>query len=133
MKNLFERIDSTFILVTDMERSLEWYTTQLGLELLHNGGSVVDFKVGQGDTMLTLVESRNFTPGEFIDVLTTTPRFNFKTSDIDSAHKLLAGQGIDVSEIVSGGVIKTFHFRDPDGNLLNVCYETEASQYYINS
>lgn len=39
-------------------------------------------------------------------------------------------QGINVSEIISGGVIKTFNFRDPDGNLLNVCYETEISPYY---
>lgn len=83
--------------------------------------------------MLTLVKLSNFTKGEFIDEKTMTPRFNFKIDDIDHAHRILSTQGIEVSDIFSGGVIKTFHFRDPDGNLLNVCYETELSPYYLSS
>jgi glyoxylase I family protein len=130
MKKLFERIDSVFILVSDMERSVNWYKHVLGLELLDGNSFVTDFKVNSGDTMLTLVRSESFNPSEFIEYPSKTPRFNFKTNDIDFVHKVLKEKKVDVSDIDDRGVIKTFYFKDPDHNLLNVCYESVYSPYY---
>ena len=124
---LFKRIDTVFLPVRDLDQAIAWYSAHLGLGLLWKGEGVAALKVGE--TPLSLVQHRfpglKEPPQDFEFRPVTEVPFNFFTGDIQKAHAALQAAGIDVSEIVDQGRITDFQFKDPDGNLLGVCWWPE--------
>ena len=116
MSQLFTRIDTVFLQVTDLNRALDWYQSVLGLE---RGWS--DFEHGYaslklGETTLTLVA----TPADRFVPQTSHAPFNFFVPDAEAAFAHLTGLGIECTPIVTDSVT-WFDFYDIDGNLLSVC------------
>ncbi|WP_156158270.1 VOC family protein [Gordoniibacillus kamchatkensis] len=118
----FLGVDGVFMPVSDLTRSVRWYTEVLGLEIRHRDEPhAAVLKIGQGLPALCLVQSGGPLPAPFppnrYDV---THFFNFKAADIDAVHSELAARGVDVSPIYQSDALRYFGFQDPDGNGLGV-------------
>jgi catechol 2,3-dioxygenase-like lactoylglutathione lyase family enzyme len=118
MSQLFKRIDTVFLEVTDMDRSIKWYTEVLGFNLRWYVQETGYAAINIGETPLTLVKANEVKPA-------TYSPFNFYTPDINKAYEELKRNGVDVEEIVDYGDVLSFNFKDPDGHILGVCYFEE--------
>lgn len=105
------RFDSVFYYVTDLERSVAFYTTVLGLSLTSRD-----------------VVARFHLDGVLIELVPTADaglvggsgnaRLTFSTRDIERSVEAMSSRGVSVSPIhhVQNGCLATF--TDPDGNEL---------------
>jgi len=106
---LFEKIDTVFYQVCDMDRAIGFYEGILGLELLRREGR--DWaELKAGDTVLSL-------SGE----LATKPHQGgatvvLRASDIAAVEARLAAGGVQRGPIEDMGGAKMLQFFDPDGN-----------------
>lgn len=129
-------IDHIAIIVSDMDRSLEFYTAILGMDIIKDGrpeGGLKKSFVGTGGkTLLALTEDKGRSAGgksraEGVDHIA------FHVGDIDKAGGSLRGKGVPIIEEKVGqdGRVTAYHFLDPDGLELEICTETgrETPQY----
>ena len=117
-------LDHFGIEVSDMERSLEFYTRTLGMEIQARFGAMSLIKCGDND--LALFERADLPPKP-MDL--TEPRgrghWAFRVCDADfaRAQECFPAEGIPVHGPVDWGDHECFYFLDPDGNLLElICY-----------
>jgi uncharacterized protein len=121
-KPIESRVDTIFIHVTDLERSIKWYSELLGLEVREGSfsGPVYTLHMGAGRPGITL-DNHSFDE-EYTFIPSNQPLFNISAADIDEAFKKVKQMG---AEIVTGVIthpdMAEFSFKDPDGNILMVC------------
>lgn len=119
MSNLFKRIDTVFLQVTNYEKAVEWYTEVLGFTVRWNDEVNGYAALNIGETPLTLVRTtKEISKNSHIP-------FNFYVPNIESAHKHLVEHGVKVEPINEDGTVKWFNFEDLEGNQLGVCYFPE--------
>lgn len=123
---LFERIDGVFLPVKELEESIKWYETVLGLKLLYKWPGGAGFKVGNGESLLGLIEVNEFQPAFFKSKDGIMHYFNFKTYDVERSRDILRERGIETTEIFDEGNIKILYFNDLNGNYLGLCQEVVA-------
>jgi len=126
-------IDHIAIVVSDMDRSIEFYTTTLGMEIIKDGrpeGGLKKSFIGTGKrALLALTEDKNrpSVPSGMVDHIA------FHVGDIDRAGRRLVEKGVRIIEEKAGqdGRVTAYHFLDPDGLELEICAETggETPQY----
>ena len=122
-------IDHIAVVVSDMSRSLEFYTAVLGMELIKDGrpegGLKKSFLGTGGKTLLALTEGRN-RPAAAADRVEGVNHIAFYVDDIDKAGVSLREKGIRIIEEKVGqdGGTTAYHFLDPDGLELEICVET---------
>ena len=129
-------IDHIAVVVSDMDRSIEFYTTVLGLELKKDGrpgGGAKKSFLGTGDkTILALTEDKNRS-GVSADGVEGVNHVAFYVDDIYKAAGVLKKKGAKIIEEKIGpdGSTTAYHFLDPDGLELEICVESgkEAPQY----
>ncbi|WP_199616197.1 VOC family protein [Paenibacillus alkalitolerans] len=127
---LLTRIDRNLLPVTDLRRSISWYADILEFELLHDWESGADLRPPDGETLLTLIEQPDMKPLYFNGRPNLITCFNLLVRDLDYSYQLLQRKEVEVTPIIDEGVIRTFHFLDPYGHPIGVCYEKENSIYY---
>lgn len=117
-------LDHFGIEVSDMERSLAFYTGTLGMEFQARFGAMSLMKCG--DNELALFE-RSDLPEKPAEL--TEPRgrghwaFRVNESDFARAQERFPAEDIPVHGPVDWGDHECFYFLDPDGNLLElICY-----------
>lgn len=115
MEQLFKRIDTVFLQVNNLEKSVKWYTELLGFNLRWIDNESGYAAINISETPLTLVRTNKVEPPPHIP-------FNFYTSDIKTAHTKLKENGVEVEGIIAYGNVLSFKFKDIDGNELGVCY-----------
>lgn len=128
--HLFDRVDSVFMPVRNLDRAVNWYCQKLGLRLLHHWDQGADLEVGTGQTLLTLLKDLEMRPQVLPDDTMEMPHFHFQSTAIQRTHRLLSNRGVQVTGLKEYDLVWCFHFRDPDGNLLGVCYEKPPSPFY---
>jgi catechol 2,3-dioxygenase-like lactoylglutathione lyase family enzyme len=115
---ILQGIDTIILRVKNVKQSKEWYTEKLGFNNVHE------------DEKLRLVVMDTFSPtsitlwetSEEIKVNPSVAAYPiFRTQDAGKAHTALKKKGVEVGEIITDHVVTYFQFRDPDGNLLEVC------------
>ncbi|WP_127531413.1 VOC family protein [Paenibacillus kobensis] len=134
MVSIFQRVDTLFIPVTDIQKSIDWYSTVFGCELVWieneeyaalNVSNVLpkgqSANIELGHCMITLVRSEAFSPLSFKRQGEEHPYFNFYTKAIEEAHSSLKEQGTPVTDIVDEGQLKYFNFYDLNGHYMGVC------------
>ena len=127
-ETLFKRIDTVFLPVRNLEKSIAWYIETLGVSLLWHVPGVGSLKIGE--TPLTLLQGsypgreEALDPDSEFQPIVEVP-FNLYANDIEHAHRVLLEKGVDVGAILDQGDVKEFQFRDPDGNCLGVCWWQE--------
>ncbi|MFB9326357.1 VOC family protein [Paenibacillus aurantiacus] len=122
IKPIENRIDTVFVHVTNLERSIKWYSALLGLEVREekSSGPIYTLDMGSGRPGLTLDnhcfdEKYEFTPSN-------QPLFNLSVTDINAAFKHVTELGAElVTEILTYPDLAEFSFKDPDGNIIMVC------------
>ncbi|GGA31290.1 VOC family protein [Psychrobacillus lasiicapitis] len=115
------KVNNVFIHVSNLEKSVEWYSKLLGIPFQkdHVSSPVYNIPVS-GDTGLTL-DDHTFDPGFKLNP-SNHVLFNFFVKDIDEAYKFIKNHGITVvREIERIGDFAYFNFQDLDGNVLMIC------------
>ncbi|WP_430786646.1 VOC family protein [Virgibacillus flavescens] len=115
------QINTIFVHVSDLKRSVKWYADLLGknydvsmvskpvynIEITHHTGLTLD--AGPEGEM------KKPNPSDH-------PLFNFHTSDIDESYEYVTQLGCNVdSEIVRFEDFSFFTLRDPDHNVIMIC------------
>ena len=111
------RIGRVFIPISDMERSIQWYSKLLGLPVsaTSHEGTIYDVPM-QGETGLILDGSKKEVRNS------SQPLFFLMTDDIEAARDFLVLNGIEIlGQIENIGSVSFLKFKDPDNNLLMVC------------
>jgi glyoxylase I family protein len=133
MKRIVDKISGIFIPITNMERSLEWYTRVLGLEVVEKSDMCTGLAFPGEATILNLWKVENAQPTTF-----DTGQgyqicyYNFESFDINYSYTKLQEQGVEVLPIQDEGSIKFFDAVDPDGNLFSIVEEMPSSPYYAH-
>jgi catechol 2,3-dioxygenase-like lactoylglutathione lyase family enzyme len=118
------RIESVFTVgvpVSDQDRALDFYVRTLGMTTLMDapvenlGGRWIVVAPEGSPTTLALVPASDATPAG------VPTGVRFATSDAAGLRTALAGQGLDVGELLEWpGIPPMFTLRDPDGNGFSV-------------
>ncbi|MGV3466530.1 MAG: VOC family protein [Heyndrickxia sp.] len=118
---IMNQINTVFVHVSEIERSVEWYSMLLGQEfdsaeisrpvynmkINHYTGLTLD--AGPDGTMKQINPSGN-------------PLFNFHTNDIDRAYEYIKQLGYTIeSDIVRFDDFAFFTVSDPDRNIVMIC------------
>ncbi|OXS62127.1 putative enzyme related to lactoylglutathione lyase [Bacillus sp. V-88] len=109
---MFSKIDTVHIQVKNLKKAQHWYGEVLELEQVFDSGKYLVFKIGVGETTLTIqegeVRSSSVTPILFSDALEET-RLKLLEKNVKAGE-------IEVDEDVT-----YFEFHDMDGNRFEVC------------
>ncbi|PFA63051.1 glyoxalase [Bacillus sp. AFS015802] len=126
MKETLLRIGTTYIPVTNVERSTEWYVTKLDAEVSYKDEDKAILNLA--NQSMFLVKSKENQTANFIDVH-GEERFSltFEVNGLDALQTLhgdFISSGIVVGEIENRGHSgRNFVFYDPDGNKFDVWSE----------
>lgn len=117
MPSPFLRVDTLFIPVKDLGKSVEWYTQTLefGLNWRNDEGGYACIDGG----LLPITLAQISQDKEFIPFINAP--CNFFVQNVEEVHKSLKDKGVEVSEIDKLYEVQWFWFVDPDGNRLEVC------------
>lgn len=116
-KSYLDEIHYFRIPVTELERSVEWYTHVLGLSLHRQTEERAVFAVGEGP-LLVIVKADANSRGHFL--VEGSPEFSvgFTCPDIHNFREYLIEQGGLVEPMQEDDGHYYFHFYDPSGNKL---------------
>lgn len=120
------RVGTTYIPVTNVELSSEWYVNKLGAELSYKDGdkAILNF----ANQSIFLVKSKEDQSANFFDIY-GNERFSLTfevngLSALEAIHKDFKQSGIKVGEIEDRGHSgRNFVFYDLDGNKFDVWSE----------
>lgn len=126
---MIKGIDHVAIIVSDMDRSIKFYTEVLELKLIldgrSSGGEKKSFLGTSSKALVALSEnkSRSTKAG---DNLEAVDHIAFAVADAQKSSQALAEKGIEFIEIKMGedGKPLAYHFLDPDGLELEISMET---------
>ncbi|QPC47888.1 VOC family protein [Mangrovibacillus cuniculi] len=128
------RVGSIFIPVTNLEKAINWYETNLNIKLIDRWEGGAGFYLSTGPTQLALVQVKNQQATEFETILgQSNGYFNFLVEDIEAAYIHLTNAGVKATDIKDFGGMKFFDFFDLDGNPFCVVNEVEGSPYHTEN
>lgn len=115
------QINTIFVHVRDLERSVKWYSQLLGqdYDLANVAGPVCNTKINH-HTGLTLDASPAGVVKE--NLASSYPLFNFHTNHIEESYAFVTQMGYQIeSDIIRFETLAYFTIRDPDGNVVMIC------------
>jgi lactoylglutathione lyase len=130
--NMITGIDHVAIVVSDMDRSIEFYNEVLGLTILKDGRNEGEKKksfLGTKDhTLIALTEDKKLNRDKS-QIVESVAHVAFKVNNVEKTSKTLIGKGITFIEekIEKDGKVRAYHFLDPDGLELEIYGETGVS------
>ncbi|RIW34742.1 VOC family protein [Bacillus salacetis] len=110
---MFAKLDTVLINVKNLEDARQWYGEVLELEETYDGVNHIVFKVGQGETPITIIEGETCRP--------SVKPILFSDA-IEETQLKLKGKGVEAGTIENDGNVTFFTFEDPDGNQFEVCH-----------
>lgn len=122
---IHKQIDHIGLNVADLEQSVVFYRDMFGLEVIEKWDDTKQAFVGAGQTVLGLMEVPDF---DFLIHTMAHIAFTCDPSDFPAVVEKIHRLGL---QVVSGPKEQrggeTILFRDPSGNILEVCYPSIAA------
>ena len=120
--------DYVILIVSDLDRSLQFYTGFLGLKLGHQSGDYAQLDTGRTRLALYARAAMEKTLGIPLQApAADAPGFElgFKVADVDSAYKQLVAQGAApaAAPVDRFWGQRTAYVRDPDGHLIELAQD----------
>jgi predicted enzyme related to lactoylglutathione lyase len=113
------RVHNAHLFVTDMDRAVEFYRDQLGLEMRFTNPFWSEFLVDGFPIGLQYIGAGQVPGGSGATI-------DFEVTDIEDVIGRLKTHGTEfVAEVLDQPFGKLAKFRDPDGNLLGLFEQTE--------
>jgi len=127
---MIKGLDHVAIVVSDMDRSIKFYTEVLGLNLLLDGraggGEKKSFLGTKSKAIVALSEDKNRLEqqGQYAEGVNHVA---FGVDDIEKSSQTLSDKGIEFVEVKMGddGKPEAYHFLDPDGLELEIYGQSE--------
>lgn len=121
-EKLFEGIDTIIIRVSNLSKSIKWYSKNLGLEVLYEDDVTKIVVLDSGSpTSITLWETT-----EKSEINRNTAAYPiFKSSNASRDYSILEMRKVKLDELHDSEDITFFNFYDPDGNILEACQVKE--------
>jgi lactoylglutathione lyase len=114
------KIDHIGLNVSNLDESIDFYARVFGLELLHRWDEPSQAFVGKDGTVLGLIQNPGFDFGAYTMAHVAFACDREKFADVVALVRALGLQIISGPGPQRGG--ETILFRDPSGNILEVCY-----------
>ncbi|GGO00985.1 VOC family protein [Saccharibacillus kuerlensis] len=121
----FTRIGYVYVPTTEIDKSIDWYTTNLNFKLMNKFQDRGSFMAvlhhpHKNSIALVLIETEDRQQLEIIRNGKPFPVMAINCPDIEFTYNDLKGKGVTVEELhtLAEGEAKYFYFRDPEGNLL---------------
>jgi len=105
----------TYLPVSDLKRSRDWYVEHFGFEVFGE----TELRVAP-TVLLTLVETDDRTAFRILQNGKPRPIIGFCVVEVNSLHAILEDRGVTMTGIVRYNWGSVFEFFDPDGNQLEV-------------
>lgn len=129
-EEMIKGLDHVAIVVSDMDRSIIFYTEVLGLKLLLDGRSSgpekKSFLGTRSKAIIALSEDKNrlTQKGQYAEGVNHVA---FGVDNIDKSSRMLTDKGVKFVEIKMGddGNPEAYHFLDPDGLELEIYCQSE--------
>lgn len=129
-KEMIKGLDHVAIVVSDMDRSIDYYTSVLGLTVILDGraagGEKKSFLGTRSKAIVALSEDKNrlSDKGNYAEGVNHVA---FAVADAQKSSQVLKEKGVEFVEIKmdDDGKPKAYHFLDPDGLELEIYTETE--------
>ena len=119
-----KRLDHVGLNVADLESSITFYQDMFGFSLIQRWENPRQAFVGSGDTVLGLIEMPDY---DYRAYTMAHLAFSCEEADFPMVVDKVNGLGL---EVVSGPKEQrggeTVLFRDPSGNILEICYPSIA-------
>lgn len=136
MWRIVPRVSTLEIPVTNVKRSVEWYSEMLGTKAVHQDESAAMLHLQGGNRVgvptLYLVQTESPERLSFKNTNTGVIHsvIDFYIQDLKKFHQFLRDRGVKVTNInlFPGSEYGGFGFEDPDGNLLSVTNVTHQGQ-----
>ncbi|MBB6671058.1 VOC family protein [Cohnella nanjingensis] len=124
---MFHRVLAVFIPVRDLDASIRWYVETLGFTLHHHWGQGADLKVGDGETIATMIVMDPDVHRGALRTAGESPYYSLRTPDLGSAYRTLRERGVAAErrEAEPGGLLR-FHVRSPEGVVIRVTEQSPA-------
>jgi len=114
MAPTIEKVSAITLRVSNMQVSVQFYRTVLGMDLLYGGerSGFSSLRANDPESVILNLERGNVVPG--------WGRIIFHVADVDACWTVLMGEGLDpeVPQDAPWGE-RYFHVRDPDGHELS--------------
>jgi glyoxylase I family protein len=110
----------TAIVVSDLDRAVEFYTDILGLQRVDRSLNYPGAWYQIGDMQIHLIEDRNYQPDCKIDLTVSTrnPHIALGVKDLDTAKEQLRSANCTIAMSKSGRA--ALFTLDPDGNAIEL-------------
>ncbi len=126
---MIKGMDHVAIVVSDMDRSIKFYSEILGLKIHSDGrkegGEKKSFLGTKSETLVALTEDEN-RGKDRTGFVEGVAHIAFKVDDVERTSKILRERGVQFIEekLDRGGKKKAYHFIDPDGLELEIYGKT---------
>ena len=132
MSHFISRIATIELPVSNLERSIDFYMSIVGVHLEFKGEKAAMLSFGQrGVPTIYLVETKEMSPVSFFNTYSgvTHTVIDFYTPTLKDFYQWLKEKQVEVGSFnVNEEGLGGFGFKDPDGNLLSVCNIEQKGQ-----
>ena len=120
------RVGHVVLFVEDVERATAFYRDKIGMEVVRGGAQRAFMSFGDYHHNLALFQVRGEPTRGNLGLAHVAFVINGGVEELREVHDRLVEGGVEILEKVDHGFIRSFRFKDPEGNDLEIYCEAKA-------